>query len=238
MQVSTEERLQLLGQIAATISHEIHNPLNAILLHIDVLEEELQDPQEGSHEQLLHSVAVIKTRVPQLYQLIQEFLTMVRLADMARLAENLEDLLEAFRLEMREHLAASKITLSLENIRNLGQIAIHKPIFWQGLRSIVQHAMNVMPQGGTLALRGQRSTDFVQLDITLSGENLREDEALARENPFELVHYARKGLGLYLVHEIVTAHGGQLTLNTTSGQGITLTMRLPLLAAGSAHNNP
>src|SRR5262245_30043628 len=72
------ERCALLGQIAAKIVHDIRNPLNAIFLHADVVEEELKRPTYDSQTQIAASVADIRTEVTRLYDLIQDYLTMAR----------------------------------------------------------------------------------------------------------------------------------------------------------------
>jgi PAS domain S-box-containing protein len=232
--VDTREQLQLLGQLASSVSHEIHNPLNAILLHADVLEEELSQPEGGSHDQLLHSLAVIKTRITQLYEMIQEYLTLARLSDLPCHPEDLGALLEAFGLEMRERLAAHGITLHLEEIAGLGYVALYKPIFWQALSNIIQYATKTMPHGGRITLRGRRIETSIQLDISDTGEGLAEAQWSTVLQPSPTARYEAKELGLYLVREVVAAHQGKITVASTPHQGTIFTIVLPCrTSAGS-----
>src|SRR5215831_11557316 len=69
------DRCALLGEIAARMVHDIRNPLNAIFLHADVVEEEIQRPTDDSQAQVAASVADIRTEVTHLYDLIQDYLT-------------------------------------------------------------------------------------------------------------------------------------------------------------------
>ena len=230
----TREQLQLLGQLASSVSHEIHNPLNAMLLHAEVLEEELSQPEGGSHDQLLHSLAVIKTRMTQLYELIQEYLTLARLSDLPRHPEDLGALLEAFGLEMRERLAAHGITFHLEEVAGLGSVALSKPIFWRALSNIIQYATQTMPHGGRIALRGRRTETSVQLDINDTGDGLAEAQWSVVLQPSPTARYEAKELGLYLVREVVAAHQGKITVTSTPHQGTMFTIVLPrLMPAGS-----
>jgi signal transduction histidine kinase len=229
-----KDRLLLLAQLSGLVSHEIYNPLNAILLHADILEEELSQPDGANRGQLLHSLEVMKTRVTQLYDMIQEYLVLARLADVSCIPEDLGALLEAFGLEMRERLLAHGITLTLQGAAELGQVPLHKPTFWRALCNVEQYAVEAMPQGGTLTLHGQRCETHIRLDIHDTGAGLSEAQLSRLSSPAAAVNSAGKGLGLYLVREVILAHHGQITVTSTPGTGTTITMTLPHCAVGGA----
>jgi signal transduction histidine kinase len=227
-----QDRLLLLAQLAGLVSHEIYNPLNAILLHADILEEELSQPDGMDRAQLLHSVEVMKTRVTQVYDTIQEYLVLARLENMSCLPEDLGALLEAFSLEMRERLLAHGITLTLQGTTEIGQVPLHKPAFWRALCNVKQYAVEAMPQGGTLTLHGQRCENHIRLDIHDTGAGLSETQIGCLSSPASAVNSEGKGLGLYLVREVILAHHGQLTVTSTPGTGTTITVTLPLYTPG------
>jgi signal transduction histidine kinase len=226
----TKDRLLLLAQLAGLVSHEIYNPLNAILLHADILEEELSQPDGANREQLLHSLEVMKTRVTQLYDMIQEYLVLARLADISCVPEDLGALLDGFGLEMRERLLAHGITLTLRGTAELGQVPLHKPTFWRAMCNVEQYAVEAMPQGGTLTLHGQHCETHIRLDIHDTGAGLSEAQISCLSNPASAVNSKGKGLGLYLVREVVLAHHGQVTVTSAQDTGTTLTVTLPLCA--------
>lgn len=228
------ERLQLLGQLAGSISHEIHNPLNAILLHADILEEELSQPHGGNRDQLLHSLAVMRTRTTQLYDTVQEYLTLARLPTLACEPEDLGALLEAFGLEMRERLAARGITLQLKGSAGLGPVSLHKPTFWRALGIMVQHALEAMPQGGTLTLGSRRVGAQVQLDIRDTGSGITEEQLALLLQPSAATKPEGTGLGLYLVCEVIAAHQGDIAVASTPDRGTTFTVTLPVATVDGA----
>ena len=227
--VGTTDRLQLLAQLAAVVSHEIYNPLNAVLLHADILEEELGQPDGANREQILHSLAVMKTRVTQLYDMIQEYLVLARLGDLNRRAEDLGALLDTLVAEMREHLLAHGITLTLQGIAGLGQVPLHRATFWRALCNVVQYALEAIPQGGVLTIHGQRFEAHVRLDIHHTGRELSAEQLGCLSNPSSVMGAEGKGLGLYLVREVVIAHHGQLAVTSEPDTGTTITVTLPLL---------
>jgi signal transduction histidine kinase len=225
-----QDQLRLLGQVAASVSHEIYNPLNAILLHADILEEELNQPDGANRGQLLHSLEVMKTRVAQLHDMIQEYLVLARLGDLSSTPEDLGALLEAFSLEMRQRLLAHGIVVTMQDIAGLGHVPLHKPTFWRALCNVEQYAVQAMPHGGTLTLHGQRFTAHVRLDIHDTGTGLSEKQRDCLSSPPSTTGTETKGLGLYLVREVVMAHHGQFAVTSEPGMGTTITMTLPLFA--------
>jgi PAS domain S-box-containing protein len=224
-----QDRLRTLAQLAGAVSHEIYNPLNAVLLHADILEEELSQPGGADHEQLLHSLEVMKTRVTQLYDMIQEYLVLARLGELSCTPEDLGALLEAFGLEMRERLLTHGITLTMHGIAGLGQVPLHKPTFWRALCNVVQYAIAAMPHGGTLTLHGQRFETCVCLDLHDTGTGLCQEQLDSLSSPSAALSES-KGLGLYLVREVIIAHHGQISVASKPGTGTTITLTLPLLA--------
>ena len=177
----------------------------------------------------------MKTRVTQLYEMIQEYLVLARLGDLSCTPEDLGALLEAFSLEMRERLLAHGITLTMHGIAGLGQVPLHKPTFWRALCNVVQYAVAAMPHGGTLTLHGQRLETCVYLDLHDTGSGLCEEQLDSLASLSAAMSFESKGLGLYLVREVVLAHHGQFSVTSKPGTGTTMTITLPLLAVeGSA----
>jgi signal transduction histidine kinase len=223
------EWLDCLGQLAGSVSHEIQNPLNAIALHTEILEEELEQPGGGNHAQLQESLAVVRARLGHLQDLVQEYLSLVRLAVLPRESVDLGTLLEAWALEVRDLLRTRELTLRFEEVVDLGQVAIHPPTFGRVLRKLGQMALEALPAGGRLAIHGWRAEGQLYLDIV--GAAHGESGGLPPGAP--LVP-AEAELRWALARAIVVAHHGELMVRQESGVGFTCTVRLPLLAAEEA----
>jgi signal transduction histidine kinase len=125
-------------------------------------------------------------------------------------------------------LLAHGITLTLQGTAEIGQVRLHKPTFWRALCNVEQYAVEAMPQGGTLTLHGQRYESHIRLDIHDTGTGLSEPQISCLSSPAAPVHSEGKGLGLYLVREVIRAHHGQITVTSTPGTGTTITVTLPL----------
>jgi signal transduction histidine kinase len=226
------ERLLLLAQLASAISHDLYNPLNAISLHIDVLDEELRQLGEGNRDQLLYSLAVLQRGVTCLDDVIQEFLALVRLPVLSCEPEELGGFLEAFRLEFRDRLTAHGVSLRLEGTANLGAVALHHNTFRRALLNVVLYAIDSLSLGEALTIRGRRTEAQACLDIRGMGRELPEAQLAALFDPCHVAAAEGSGLGLYFTREIVLAHHGEIAVTSAPDSGTTFTIMLPLMSIG------
>lgn len=228
------EHLALLGRLAASVSHELRNPLNAIFLHMDIIEEELQQPSPDSQAQIRESVAEIKIELPRMQELMDDYLSMARLSAMQREQADLGSFVKACVQEKEEQLASRGIILSLGGLASLGEVAFHPNTMRRALANLMQNALEAMPEGGRLSIRGQRTRSHVHLEISDTGVGIPEDELPLIFEPLHTTKPDGTGLGLYLVQEIVAAHEGRIDVHSMPSAGTTFTLTLP--CAGWGHH--
>jgi signal transduction histidine kinase len=99
------------------------------------------------------------------------------------------------------------------------------------LLNLVQNAMDAMPQGGTLTLRGRQQAATVYLDVCDTGIGIPPERIAQIFEPLHTTKPGGTGLGLYIVKEIIAAHGGQVAVQSTVNYGATFTIALPLAEA-------
>ena len=173
------QRLQhfaLLGRLAAGVSHEIRNPLGAIFLHADLLEEELREPSPESAAQMAEALAEIKHQLARLDDLVQDYLSLVRTAQIERTFQDLGAAVHAWAAEWQVLATAQGSTVQLEGLDNLGVVAMHANTLRRALLNLVQNALEAMPQGGTLTLQGRRRRTTVELDVGDTGGGIPPDQ--------------------------------------------------------------
>ncbi len=93
--------------------------------------------------------------------------------------------------------------------------------------NLVQNALDAMPQGGTLTLLGQRTATQVQLHVRDTGSGMSAEQLAHIFEPLYTTKPEGTGLGLYIAQEIMAAHAGHVTVESTIGQGTTFILTLP-----------
>src|SRR4029450_7149725 len=190
-------------------------------LHLDFLEEELHDRAPESAAQVAEVFAEIKTQMARLDDLLQDYLSLVRVSTIERISQELGQALQAWADEWQPLALSQGVVLRLEGVQHLGTLAFHPSTFRRALLNLVQNALEAMPPGGTLTLQGQRTATAVHLQVQDTGQGIAAATLAQIFEPLYTTKPGGTGLGLYLVQEIVTAHGGQITVDSVEGQGTT-----------------
>jgi signal transduction histidine kinase len=222
-----DEHFALLGRLAAGVSHEIRNPLGAIVLYVDLLEEELHAPSPNSPEEMRQALTEIKTQLARLDDLLQDYLSLTRVATIERTPQDLGVAVQAWIQEWQDRIAARGVMLQLTGLADLGHVVFHASTLRRVVLNMVQNALDAMPQGGTLTLAGQRTATQVQLHVQDTGGGISAEQLDHIFEPLYTTKPEGTGLGLYIVREIMAAHAGHVTVESMPGQGTTFTLTLP-----------
>jgi signal transduction histidine kinase len=232
------QHFALLGQLAAGMSHEIRNPLGAVFLHVDVLAEELQDPSPDSPAAVTDALAEIKTHLARIDNLVQDYLTLVRVGAIERTLQDVGTALQAWVEEWQALAAAGGIIFQWDGLATLGESRCHPSTFRRALLNLVQNAGEAMPAGGTLTLTSQETATHVQLALRDTGSGIPAVQLVRIFEPLYTTKPGGTGLGLYIVHEIVAAHEGQVTVENVVDQGTTVTVTLPRRTTAASPRAP
>jgi len=227
-------QLAMLGCLAGVLSHELYNPLGTIFLYVDILEDTLRQPTADSRSSVTESLVEIRAELTRIHDLVQDYLDLVqdylspaRLVEQHREPTELGAVVQAFALEMREELAQRGIGLRLEGLTTLGRVDLHPGAFRLALLNLVQNTIATMPQGGMLTFSGQREGHQACLELRDTGTGISKHQLSKLFTPFLPTKPEDAGLGLYMVQQIVIAHGGTITATSTPGRGTTWIVKLP-----------
>jgi signal transduction histidine kinase len=221
------QHFALLGQLAAGVSHEIRNPLSAVFLHVDVLSEELAQPAPDSPAAIAEALTEIKTNLARVEDLVQDYLSLVRVGGLQLTPQDLGAAVQAWIPEFQALAASRGVALQMKDLAALGCVAVHAATLRRAVLNLVQNALEAMPQGGTLTLTGRRTPPHVQFLVRDTGSGIAREQHTKIFEPLYTTKPGGTGLGLYIVQEIVAAHGGQVTVKSVEGQGTTFTLTLP-----------
>ena len=139
--------------------------------------------------------------------------------------------LQAWAAEWQQLATSQGVLLRLEALEDLGPVALHASTLRRAMLNLVQNALDAMPQGGMLMLAGQRTATHVRLHVRDTGSGIPTEQFAKIFEPLYTTKPGGSGLGLYIVQEIVTAHGGTLTVESALGCGTTFTITLAIVDA-------
>jgi signal transduction histidine kinase len=128
---------------------------------------------------------------------------------------------------MQAFVTARGITLEVEGTRGLGQMPLHNHTFRRVLLHLVHNAVEAMPHGGILRLRGQRLGQSLCLEVHDTGCGMPATQLRGLFQPLQTTKAGKLGLGLYMAHEIVTAHNGTIEVCSTPGVGTIVRLTFP-----------
>lgn len=229
--IQRESHLTAMGALAGEVAHEIRNPINAVGLIAQRLAREFL-PHEGKEE--YHSLLdTMRREIRRIDDIITQFLHKARPARVQRTPTDLALLLREALMLSTAQAESAGIRLSIDAPHSL--IAeVDRDKIKQVLLNLLRNAIEAMPQGGTLHCGLQEDVHGVSLLVSDTGIGMSED---VRSRMFHL-HFSTKpggsGLGLGIVHHIITEHGGTITVESTPGIGTRVLVQFPHVPSPSA----
>jgi signal transduction histidine kinase len=154
-----------LEHLAAGLAHDLRNPLGAIFLNVELLEEEWHQPSANSAAQVAESLNDIKTHLMRLDDRVQDYLLLLRLERLERTPHELGAVVQAWAAQWQVMAQARGGKLEVDGLEPVGTVALHPSTLHRAVRHLVLNALEAMPQGGTVMLVRQSSATQVQLQV-------------------------------------------------------------------------
>jgi signal transduction histidine kinase len=218
------ERLAAVGTLAAGLAHEVRNPLNSALLQLQVLGRRIDRGENG--DSLRPVVALVEEEIHRLEVLVNDFLSFVHPRPLELQPTALADLCRSLITFVEGEATAAGVTLHAEMAETLPTVQADPHRLRQVLLNLVRNALEAMPEGGTLTLRTRNATNAVEIDVEDSGQGFPDETPIF--DAFFTTKPKGTGLGLTIVHRIVSDHGGTLRVRSRPGETC-FTISLPAM---------
>lgn len=224
-QLRHADRLATIGQLAAGVAHELNEPLGNILGFAQLAEKHPDLP-----EQVAEDLEKIVTTSLHARRIINDLMLFSRQKPPQKVRLDLNEVVEAGLYFLESRCARSGITIARAMSPELPEITADASQLRQVFVNLAVNAIQAMPDGGTLKVSTRRAGDRAVLTIEDNGTGMREDVLKKIFIPFFTTKDVNEGtgLGLPVVHGIVTSHGGTIHVESSPGQGTRFDMELPV----------
>jgi signal transduction histidine kinase len=223
-QLQTADRLAAISRISGGVAHEVKNPLNAILLHVEVARTRLARGEADVTPQM----EVISREILRLDRVVKTFLDFTRPVELNYRVVPLAEVLGEIEDLARPQAEAEKIRMVVEQGPDGVEVRIDRDMFKQAVLNVVVNAMQSMPGGGELRLECSTAQESVEIRISDTGAGIPPE---LREKIFRLYFTTKQGgsgIGLAMTFRIVQLHDGTIDFNSEPGKGTTFVIRLPI----------
>jgi signal transduction histidine kinase len=222
-------RLSASSRITRGVAHEVKNPINAIVLHLQLLQGKLRevDPATRRH------MDIIGSEIHRLDRVVQILVDFTRPRDLHLEETDLRRLLEDGVQLAGPDAARHGVMVSCELPAEPLMVKVDTDFIKQAMLNVVLNGVQAMPNGGTLTVSARREDDMVVTEIQDQGGGI---PAEAQDKIFELYFTTKKdgtGIGLAQTYQILQWHYGSVDFESKEGQGTTFRLRLPLIQTRS-----
>lgn len=227
-QLRHADRLATLGQLAAGIAHEINEPLGSVLGFAQLLKKNPEIPQLA-----LKDVSKIENASLHAREVVKKLMLFGRQMPPQKTGVDINKLVEEGLYFLKARCQKSGIAIKLTLDKNIPEIAADQSQIYQVLVNLAVNAMQAMPDGGELKIKTKLKNSYVSLTVADTGIGMDEETKKKLFMPF----YTTKdigegtGIGLSVVHGIVTSHGGKISFESETGKGSSFEVLLPVKEA-------
>jgi PAS domain S-box-containing protein len=231
-EIEISRRLSASGRLTRGVAHEVKNPINAIVLHLQLLQNKLQqdDPDTRRH------MDIIGSEIHRLDRVVQILVDFTRPRDLRLEDVDLRKILESVSVLAAPDAARHGVHIVLElpnhdplNENDALQVRIDSDLIKQAILNLVINGVQSMAAGGTLTIKARREEEMILAEVLDQGCGIPPD---AQEKIFELYYTTKgdeggSGIGLAQTYQIMQWHYGSVEFDSIVGAGTTFRLRLP-----------
>ena len=241
-QLVRSEKLAVMGQLAASVAHEVNNPIAVMQGNLDLLRETL-GPAAAKHSEV--ELKLLDEQIERIRMIVQQLLQHARPGEYAGYVDavDVNEAVKACLLLINRKLSQQQIAVVLE-LQATGQPDINRHELEQVLINLLMNAANAMPAGGELTIRtrdlpsptGEGGSTGVAIDVQDAGMGLTNDVKAKLFQPFFTTRPDGHGLGLWISLGLLERYGGGISANNrvnAQGAVFTVTLRTDALMSDS-----
>jgi two-component system, sporulation sensor kinase E len=228
-QIIESERLNALTLLAAGVAHEIGNPLNSLHIHLQLMERQAHKLDRPAREELQDSIDIARSEVNRLDSIVTQFLRAIRPSKPELHPENVNTIVEETLRFFTPEIQDRNIVVEQELRSDLPPLQIDRDQMKQAFYNVIKNSLQAMKRHGSLRIHTDRDDTHVLIGFIDTGSGMSAENLGRVFEPYFTTKPSGTGLGLLIVRRIVREHGGELSIESSEGKGLTLTIRLPYI---------
>jgi PAS domain S-box-containing protein len=228
-EIEISRRLSSAGRVTRGVAHEVKNPINAIVLHLQLLQNKIKqdDPETQRH------MNVIGNEIRRLDRVVQILVDFTRPQDLRLEETDLRKILTEVALLAAPDAECHGVRLAKNVPTEALMVRVDADLMKQAILNLVINGVQAMSKGGTLTLLAERDEETVVAEVRDQGSGIPPE---AQEKIFELYYTTKgdqggSGIGLAQTYQIMQWHYGSIEFDSIVGAGTTFRLRLPAVSA-------
>jgi signal transduction histidine kinase len=223
-EIEMSRRLSASGRVTGGVAHEVKNPINAIVLHLQLLQNKLSLPDADTRRHM----DIIGSEIHRLDRVVQTLVDFMRARELHLVEVDLRRLLDEVALLAGPESEQLGVTIEQDMPPEPVPIKADLDFMKQALLNVVINGVQAMPHGGVLTISARQDEDVVVAEIRDRGTGIPQE---VQEKIFELYFTTKQegnGIGLAQTYQILQWHYGSVEFESTEGEGTTFRFRIPL----------
>lgn len=222
------ERMATVGRLSLKVAHEVRNPISAIELNAEMLEDIVRGRVAADMREAGSLVAAIRDQVNTLDALTEEYLAWARFPKAHFEEESLNQLIQELADFVRPVAVRQGLTIHVETDPAVPVLEIDRTLLRQAILNLVKNGMEALSRGGELTIGSRVTERGVEVFVADTGPGIGAEVAGRLFEQFFTTKPQGTGLGLSISRQIIEEHGGALTWANRPGGGAVFTILLPV----------
>ena len=222
------EKIEAVKSLAAGVAHEIGNPLNSLNIHLQVAERKIKknaDPELAG--ELLESLQIARSEIKRLDFIVEKFLSAVRPSHLVPETTDLNELLNEALNFIGQEVADRRIAVTLEFAEDLPLIHVDRDQMKQVFYNLIRNSSQALGSDGEIKILTDFTDENVSVTFSDNGPGIPGEQVRRVFEPYYTTKKTGSGLGLMIVHRIVSSHGGEVEFKSREGKGTEVSVYLP-----------
>ena len=223
------ERIDSIVALAAGVAHEVGNPLNAIGIHLQLLQREAEKLGDSpAAEKVRNAAQVCRSEITRLDGIVRDFLGAVRHAPPDLVDADLVTVVAETMNLLKDQCGQLGIRVAVDVANDIPLIMADRNQVKQALFNVMKNALEAMDRGGEIFIHLEADDEWVVLSVKDTGVGIPADKLTRIFDAYYTTKASGGGLGMLILLRILRAHGGTVDIQSTPNIGTTVTLRFPL----------